>query len=198
MVLRIRISSRRNCCEPDTFCFSIPLSYCTAHRLSFPVSQLSQTAVLHSILLSSRGHSAADNIWKTADILFAPWHADIEKERERDTEGSDTDLGLNLDSANITETTATPPPEASPVPVSVPVSESVPVSVPVSEPASESPSDESSSPLNIVLSGASWLFQGTQQDLGQGLGLGDSENIAIAEAEQVTGTEPHQASAKEE
>lgn len=190
MVLRIRISSRRNCCEPDTFCFSIPLSNCTAHRSSFPVSQLSQTAVLHSILLSSRGHSAADNIWKTADILFAPWHADIEKERERDTEGSDTDLGLNLDSANITETTSTPPPEASPVPVSVPVSES--------EPASESPSDESSSPLNIVLSGASWLFQGTQQDLGQGLGLGDSENIAIAEAEQVTGTEPHQASAKEE
>jgi hypothetical protein len=134
--------------------------------LSFSVPQLSQTAVLHSLLLSSKGHSAADDIWKTADTLFGPWLTDIEKEKEkeRDTEteeaeGSDADLGLNLDSANIAETPTTPSPEDRPL--HVPVSEAAPVPVPAS--VTMSPPNESSSPLNIVLSGASWLFKGSSR-----------------------------------
>jgi hypothetical protein len=142
-------------------------TYCTTHCLSVSVPQLSQTAALHSLLLRSEGHSAAEDIWKTADTLFAPWLTDIEKEKDKErdaeaeaeTEGSDTDLGLNLDSANIAETATTPSSEAGPL--HAPVSEAEAVPVPAS--VTISPPNESSSPLNIVLSGASWLFKGSSR-----------------------------------
>jgi hypothetical protein len=143
-------------------------TYYITHCLSVSVSQLSQTAALHSLLLGSEGHSAAEDIWKTADTLFAPWLTDIrKKDKERDaeaeaeTEGSDTDLGLNLDSANIAETTTTPSSEAGPLHAPVSEAEAVPVPVPAS--VTKSPPNESSSPLNIVLSGASWLFKGSSR-----------------------------------
>lgn len=99
-------------------------------------------------------------------------------------------LGLSLDSLNIADVTPTPPLRGSIEPAPVPV----PVLAPVSKPASVSASEDGPvpSPLNIVLSGVSWLFKGNRP----GPGTQDPDNTVKSEPEQAQA--PLEPSAKEE